>query len=286
MSIFHDYLCVRKWCARWIPHSQTDKQWLISVEWCKFKLRKFNGGRPKWTWEVRTGDETWSYQYDPETTMQSVIWLFLDKSPPPKLKRLRSTQKKMKACFFGKSGHVATIPLEDSWQSLRTGTCITVSQRSSKFGTSAAERRDSAAFFFFFMTMPMSTQQQQQLTFSTRARCSCCCTHRIHQTSLPQRLPTTRSEETTEAYSVWECRRCMLSVHEGCWRHTQISLGRGEEQVVSPHGKVHSCWKKVLWKDWVILFLVSPIRNEYPETIGASLRTSYSQISKQSFFQL
>ena len=29
------------------------------------------------------------------------------------------------------------------------------------------------------------TQQQQRLTFSMRARCSCCRTHRIRQTSLP-----------------------------------------------------------------------------------------------------
>ena len=53
-------------------------------------------------------------------------------------------------------------------QSLRTGMCITVTRRSSKFGANAVQRRDSLAFFFF-MTMPVHSQQQQRLTFSMRA---------------------------------------------------------------------------------------------------------------------
>ena len=69
-------------------------------------------------------------------------------------------------------------------RSMQTGKCITVSRSSSKFGTSAAKRRDSVDFFFI-MTMPVRTQQQQWLAFSMRASCSCCRTHRIRQTSLP-----------------------------------------------------------------------------------------------------
>ena len=66
----------------------------------------------------------------------------------------------------------------------------------------------------------------------------------------------------------------MLSIHEGCWRHTQINLGRGVEQVVSPHGKVHSCWRKVLCKKKWSNSLSSPLSKECPETFGASLCTS------------
>ena len=120
-------------------------------------LQKFNRGHSELAWEVLTGDETWIYQYDPEIKMQSVVWPFLDESPPPKLNRSRSTQKKMVACFFGILGHVTKIPLEDRW----AGTCIIVSRRSSKFGTSAAQRRESVAFFFI-KTVPVHTQQQQR----------------------------------------------------------------------------------------------------------------------------
>ena len=82
------------------------------------------------------------------------------------------------------TGACITVSLRTGTVSLRTGTCITVSRRSSKFGASAAQRRDSVAVFFI-VTMSECTQQQQRLTFSTRARCSCCRTHRIRQTSLP-----------------------------------------------------------------------------------------------------
>ena len=122
---------------------------------------------------------------------------------PPKLKRSRSAQKK---------------------QSLRTGTCITVSRRSSRFGTNAAQRRDSVAFFFV-MTMPVRTHQQQRLTFSMRTRCSYCRTHRVRKTSLPASPSRFQKWRTTEGYPVWVRRRCPSSVHEDSWRHTQIKLG-------------------------------------------------------------
>ena len=40
---------------------------------------KFNGGHSKLPREVLTCDETWIYRCDPETKMQSALWLFLDK---------------------------------------------------------------------------------------------------------------------------------------------------------------------------------------------------------------
>ena len=90
-----------------------DKQRRVRVERCQFTLREFNGGRSKLTWEVLTGDETWFCRYDPETKMRSAVWPFPDESLPPKLKRPRSAQKKIVACFFGTSGHVAIVPLDD-----------------------------------------------------------------------------------------------------------------------------------------------------------------------------
>ena len=74
--------------------------------------------------------------------------------------------------------------LRTDGQSLRTGMYVTVSRSSLKFGASAAQRRDSVAFFFI-MKMPVRTQQQQRLTFSMRARCSCCRTYHIRQDLSP-----------------------------------------------------------------------------------------------------
>ena len=76
-------------------------------------LRKFDGGRSPRVWDIVTGDETWVYQYDPETKQQSAVWVFPDENPPVKFKRNRSASKQMIACFSEKFSHVATIPLED-----------------------------------------------------------------------------------------------------------------------------------------------------------------------------
>ena len=87
MSILHDHLRVRKRCACGSPtRCQTNNDRLGFVL-CEFMLRKVNGSRSKLTWEVLTGDETWIYRYNPETKMQSTVWLFLDESPLHKLKR-------------------------------------------------------------------------------------------------------------------------------------------------------------------------------------------------------
>ncbi|CAH1111860.1 unnamed protein product [Psylliodes chrysocephalus] len=59
------------------------------------------------------GDETWKYSYEPESKQQSTVWVFNDEPNPTEIVRSRNTSKKMIACFFGCTGHVATIPLED-----------------------------------------------------------------------------------------------------------------------------------------------------------------------------
>ena len=90
MSRLHDHLRVRKRCARWILHPLTDEQqWgIVGLSGASFMLREFNGGRSRLNWEVLTFDETWIYGDDPETKMQSAVWLFLDESPPPTTKQI------------------------------------------------------------------------------------------------------------------------------------------------------------------------------------------------------
>lgn len=112
-TILHEKLGVRKCCARWVPHMLTDEQKEARVIWCQTMLKKFEEGHSRLVWEILTGDETWIYQYDPETKAQSSVWLFPFEEPPVKLKRSRSSGKKMVATFFRRSGHVATIELED-----------------------------------------------------------------------------------------------------------------------------------------------------------------------------
>ena len=110
--IFHDCLRARKCCARGVPHNLSGERG--RVDWCIHMLRKFDRGRSPRVWDIITRDETWVYQYDPETKQQSEVWVFSDENPPVKLKRNRSASKQMTACFFAKFDHVATIPFEDT----------------------------------------------------------------------------------------------------------------------------------------------------------------------------
>ena len=76
-------------------------------------LKKFDGGVSKRVYNILTCDETWIYQYDPETKRQSSVWVFAGEDHPLKVRRNRSVGKKMVAAFFCKVGPVAIIPLED-----------------------------------------------------------------------------------------------------------------------------------------------------------------------------
>ncbi|XP_026329038.1 uncharacterized protein LOC113237013 [Hyposmocoma kahamanoa] len=66
-TILHQHLGVRKLCCRWIPRllSGTEKQ--ARVDWCREMLIRFENGTSRRVSEIVTGDETWIYQYDPES---------------------------------------------------------------------------------------------------------------------------------------------------------------------------------------------------------------------------
>ncbi|CAK9815952.1 Histone-lysine N-methyltransferase SETMAR [Anthophora plagiata] len=112
-KILHEHLAMKKICSRWIPHNLTNSQKRARVNWCKEMLKKYNRGASKAVYNIYTGDESWIYAYEPESKQQSTVWVFQDEPNPTKVVRARSTSKQMVACFFGKSGHVATVPLEN-----------------------------------------------------------------------------------------------------------------------------------------------------------------------------
>ena len=72
----------------------------------------YDRGALKDVYKIVTGDKSWIYAYEPETKQQSTMWAFEDKPNPTKVVCGKSTSKQMVACFFGKTGHVATVPLE------------------------------------------------------------------------------------------------------------------------------------------------------------------------------
>ena len=63
-------------------------------------------------YKIVTVDESWICAYEPETKLQSTVWVFEPGPNPTKVVCERITLKQMLACFFCKTGHVATVPLE------------------------------------------------------------------------------------------------------------------------------------------------------------------------------
>ena len=111
-SILHDHLKLRKLCARWVPHQLTHDQKRLRIKFCRESLKRFEGGRFRCVFYIITGDESWFYHYDPETKEQPKMWVPKEGHRPTKVRRNRSSGKRMVAIFFMKSGLIESIPLE------------------------------------------------------------------------------------------------------------------------------------------------------------------------------
>lgn len=112
-KILHDHLRVRRIVSRWVPHNLTDAQKQARVQWCHDMMAKFDAGLSRRVYDIVTGDESWVYQYDPETKRQSTVWVFQNEPTPTKVKRSRSAGKILIASFFTMTGYLVSIPLRD-----------------------------------------------------------------------------------------------------------------------------------------------------------------------------
>ena len=65
-SVIHDYLNLRKVCARWVLHILSDDQKQLRVQFCCHSLKRFEEGRPRRVFNIITGDESCFYHYDPQ----------------------------------------------------------------------------------------------------------------------------------------------------------------------------------------------------------------------------
>ena len=112
-EILHVHLRVRRIVSRWVPHNLTDAQKQARVEWCRDMINKFEAGSSRRVYDIITGDESWIYQYDPETKRQLTVWVFQNESTPTKVKRSRSEGKILIASFFNLTGYLVSIPLRN-----------------------------------------------------------------------------------------------------------------------------------------------------------------------------
>ena len=69
-SIIHNYLNLRKVCGGWVPHTLTDDQKQLLVQFRRHLLKRFEEGRSRRVFNIITGDEPCFYHYDPELKEQ------------------------------------------------------------------------------------------------------------------------------------------------------------------------------------------------------------------------
>ena len=99
---------MRKVCAKMFPKELTEEQNQRGVTICQDLLERQDDilGR------VITGDETWVYQYDPETKRQSAQWKTANSLRPEMFRRSKSRVKIMLLTFFYIGGivHYEFVP--------------------------------------------------------------------------------------------------------------------------------------------------------------------------------
>ena len=82
------------------------------VDWAREMFQKYDRGGSKHVYGIVTDDVSWIYAYEVESKQQSTVWVFQDEPNPTKVAYVRIISKQMIAFFFGKTGHVAIVPLE------------------------------------------------------------------------------------------------------------------------------------------------------------------------------
>ena len=90
--------------ARWVPRLLSDEQKATSVECSTEFLNRFEMEGDQFLANIITIDETWIWEYDPETKAESSVWK-TPRAPPPKKARVcKSSVKHMFVFFMDRRG--------------------------------------------------------------------------------------------------------------------------------------------------------------------------------------
>ena len=102
--ILTEHLYMRKICAQLVPKNLSVEQKANCLEICQDLLGTLEI-EPNFLYRVITGDESWVFDYDPETKRQSEEW-HMKSSPRPKKAHMSRSRVKTKIVFFDSRGVV------------------------------------------------------------------------------------------------------------------------------------------------------------------------------------
>ncbi|GFT60749.1 histone-lysine N-methyltransferase SETMAR [Nephila pilipes] len=107
--IIHEYLGMRKLCAKWWPRELTFDQ----------KQRRFGAvfedDKPEFLRRYVTVDETWLHHFTPKSNRQSSEWTAHDEPAPKRGKTQQSAGKVMASVFWDAHGIIFIDYLEKGW---------------------------------------------------------------------------------------------------------------------------------------------------------------------------
>ncbi|KFD49184.1 hypothetical protein M513_09906 [Trichuris suis] len=112
LGVLHETLGLRKLSARWVLKALREEQLVRRVNLSRELLTKIEANETGFFDRVVTGDETWIYQYDPESKIQSKQWLPTGSAGPVKFKAEQSARKVMATIFWYSDGVILTDFLE------------------------------------------------------------------------------------------------------------------------------------------------------------------------------
>ena len=104
-KILTETLNMRKVSAKIVPRILTAEQKQARMDTCNDFLAQ-TGNDVDFLGSIITGDETWCYEYDPETKRQSMTWKTAGSPKPKKARMSKSNIKTMMICFFDMAGVV------------------------------------------------------------------------------------------------------------------------------------------------------------------------------------
>jgi histone-lysine N-methyltransferase SETMAR len=111
-SILTEDLGLSKLSAHWIPKALCKDQLAQRCDHSLSLLTRIEADEANFFDRCITGDETWIYQYDPESKIQSKQWLPRGTSGPVKFKAERSVTKVMATVFWDSKGLILIDFLE------------------------------------------------------------------------------------------------------------------------------------------------------------------------------
>ena len=105
-QMLHEDLGMRKMCAKMVPKLLTLEQKQLRSNICADMLDRIAREGTEWMSTIITGDESWVFEYDPETKRQSMQWVEEGGERPKKARMSKSKVKSLLIAFFDIQGVV------------------------------------------------------------------------------------------------------------------------------------------------------------------------------------